>query len=129
MINTSQSFKIDPSKTIKQGEEFHYKWRVPEELPYFKGHFPGNPVLPAIALVDLSLLLLNSQNPHGKSKIKSIKSAKFTSIVRPSDELSISFSYNCAKGLWTLIFKNKDQSLVSKIKLYLISEESSPTSE
>ncbi len=30
-------------------------WTLPRSLPYFDGHFPGNPIFPAVGIVDASL--------------------------------------------------------------------------
>lgn len=33
---------------------------IDKNLPSFSGHFPGNPILPAVSIVDISLHLLRS---------------------------------------------------------------------
>lgn len=63
-------------------------WMVPVDHPAFAGHFPGNPILPGVALLDVAL-----QKIAGASGIApdicEISSVKFLSPAAPGDELVI----------------------------------------
>jgi len=82
---------------------------VKEDEYYFKGHFPGNPIMPGVLQVEtiaqvgaVSVLML----PENKGKIvlfAGIDKARFKKIVRPGDTLIIevkieSFRRNIGRG-------------------------------
>lgn len=66
------------------------------EEDFFKGHFPGNPIMPGVllqeALFQTGALLLSSETDRdGASKglgvVTRVQNAKFKNMVRPLDEL------------------------------------------
>ncbi len=81
--------EIVPGKRIKA-----LKHVRPEEY-FFKGHFPGNPIMPGVLLVEaiaqagaISILIL----PENKGQIvlfAGIDKARFKRIVRPGDDILI----------------------------------------
>lgn len=95
--------EVEPGKKIK-GIKY-----VKEEEYYFKGHFPSNPIMPGVLIVEtiaqvgaVSLLML----PENKGKLvlfAGIDKARFKRIVRPGDKLDIevemgSFRRNVGKA-------------------------------
>ncbi|UQS87435.1 3-hydroxyacyl-ACP dehydratase FabZ [Nicoliella spurrieriana] len=58
---------------------------------YFQGHFPGNPVMPGVLIIEsmaqaASILILKSEKYKDKTAyMGSIKNAKFRKMVRPGD--------------------------------------------
>jgi 3-hydroxymyristoyl/3-hydroxydecanoyl-(acyl carrier protein) dehydratase len=95
-------------------KKYTAKWSVTPELPYFEGHFPQNPLLPAIALLDLSIefLKLILKKPI---EFKTISSAKFLEPIRPQDILTIEFSSNQESQNWACLFKNQENVTVCKL--------------
>jgi len=81
--------EIVPGKRIKALKHIR-----PEEY-FFKGHFPGNPIMPGVLLVEaiaqagaISILIL----PENKGQIvlfAGIDKARFKRIVRPGDDILI----------------------------------------
>jgi len=95
--------EIEPGKRIKGVKH------VSEEEYYFKGHFPGNPIMPGVLQVEtiaqagaVAVLIL----PENKGKLilfAGIDKARFKRMVKPGDELIIeveieSFRRNIGKG-------------------------------
>lgn len=78
------SEEIECSRTVR-AEEF-----------YFQGHFPDNPILPGVLMVEAiaqaGILLVLSQTPNLAGKIPlfaGIEGVRFRRIVRPGDQLRI----------------------------------------
>lgn len=64
------------------------QWTVPVDHPSFAGHFPGNPTLPGVVLLDVALHSIASA--IGRSlDVCEIKSVKFLSPTLPNDPLVI----------------------------------------
>ena len=95
--------EIEPGKRIKGVKH------VSEEEYYFKGHFPGNPIMPGVLQVEtiaqagaVAVLIL----PKNKGKLvlfAGIDKARFKRMVKPGDDLIIeveieSFRRNIGKG-------------------------------
>ena len=95
--------EIEPGKRIKGVKH------VSEEEYYFKGHFPGNPIMPGVLQVEtiaqagaVAVLIL----PENKGKLvlfAGIDKARFKRMVKPGDDLIIeveieSFRRNIGKG-------------------------------
>ena len=66
---------------------------IPQTNPYFDGHFPGYPILPAVAQVDI---VINFAVKHfGTSlAVSQIKRTKFTKIITPSLSLLLVIEKN-----------------------------------
>jgi 3-hydroxyacyl-[acyl-carrier-protein] dehydratase len=61
---------------------------------FFKGHFPGNPIMPGVLLQEAifqsgAALMAASQTTAGLGVVTRVQNAKFKNIVRPGDTLII----------------------------------------
>jgi 3-hydroxyacyl-[acyl-carrier-protein] dehydratase len=61
---------------------------IPADEPYFAGHFPGNPVVPGVAILERVIEEISRQagTPQVAQRIEAVK---FLAPLRPGDELSI----------------------------------------
>ena len=73
----------------KEMNPFLFEGHLKENLPYFSGHYPGSPILPAVVYVEISLDLMREycevRDPH----LKSIDRGKFHEPVSPNQPLEI----------------------------------------
>lgn len=58
--------------------------RFPQDAPYFDGHFPGHPLVPAVVILDL----VRACAPAEWAR-EPLQFAKFVAPVRPGDVLTI----------------------------------------
>ncbi|MBN1363293.1 MAG: hypothetical protein JW976_00660 [Syntrophaceae bacterium] len=67
---------------------------VPADSPWFSGHFPGEPILPGIALVHLVEQAIDqlALKKGEEYQIHSLKRIRFTQPVRPGDKLSVNIN-------------------------------------
>jgi 3-hydroxymyristoyl/3-hydroxydecanoyl-(acyl carrier protein) dehydratase len=61
---------------------------IPANHPAYPGHFPGQPVLPGVVLLDATLQTLERAGSSDAGAWE-INSAKFQSAVRPGEELTL----------------------------------------
>ena len=68
---------------------------VPADSPWFSGHFPGEPILPGIALVYIvkQAIVEEALKKGTQLQLYSLRRIRFTQPVRPGDTLSISINY------------------------------------
>ncbi len=70
---------------------------IPADHPAYAGHFPGQPILPGVVLLDAALRILatgqNIQVATGQ-----LKSAKFLSPVQPGEALTLHYAESPAGG-------------------------------
>lgn len=86
---------IDRVEELIPGEKAVAKRNVTINEELFNGHFPGNPVMPGILIVEAlaqtgAVALLSLPEFKGKTAyFGGIKSAKFRKVVRPGDSLRL----------------------------------------
>lgn len=67
---------------------------VPADSSWFSGHFPGEPILPGIALVHLvkQVIARGRQKKREKLQFYALRRIRFTQPVRPGDSLSVNIN-------------------------------------
>lgn len=87
---------VDEVKVIEHQKKYIGIRRVQESEYYFKGHFPGHPVMPGVLIVESMSQAFGGAIMSAVSKDKkclplflSIDEAKFRGIVRPGDTLEM----------------------------------------
>jgi 3-hydroxymyristoyl/3-hydroxydecanoyl-(acyl carrier protein) dehydratase len=83
------------------------QWEIPPTLSYFQGHFPHFPVLPAVAIVDISLALIQAGLPQTTWKLNQVVSAKFHRPLAPGDRIEIIATEEPGDGAghWAVVWK------------------------
>ena len=96
---------VDVKDLIPQREPFLFVNKVVEKMDnkiitsyqvtgdedFFKGHFPGNPIMPGVllqeSLFQTGACLMASGNTSGLGVVTKVSNARFKNMVRPGDEL------------------------------------------
>ncbi len=67
---------------------------VPTDSPWFVGHFPGEPILPGIALIHMAeqAIIRHTEKRSEQVKFSALRRVRFTQPVRPGETLSLSIS-------------------------------------
>jgi 3-hydroxymyristoyl/3-hydroxydecanoyl-(acyl carrier protein) dehydratase len=63
---------------------------VPADHPSLAGHFPGNPIVPAVVLLDRVLAAIQAQRP---CTLQSIPGVKFLQPVRPDERIDLHIEF------------------------------------
>lgn len=96
MIPQKEPFLFIDEMVDRTENTIHTKKLVKESEDYFKGHFPGNPIMPGVLICEAcfqSGALLMAHKGEGISDktavVSRIQSAKFKQMVKPGDQLDI----------------------------------------
>jgi 3-hydroxymyristoyl/3-hydroxydecanoyl-(acyl carrier protein) dehydratase len=93
--------------------------RVPADLPAFKGHFPGMPIMPAAAQIEMLDALLQQQTDW-HAHISSGRGLKFSGRIQPGDTLAIRLQRTAAGAIDFRVENN--HGVVSRGMLQLASD-------
>ncbi len=81
-------------KELKRENKNHIEAlaEVPVDSPWFSGHFPGEPILPGIALVHLvkETISQEAQKQGEHLQYHALRRVRFTQPVRPGEKLTVS---------------------------------------
>jgi len=101
---------VDEITDVVPGEYAYGLKHVSENEYYFKGHFPGNPIMPGVILVETlaqvgAVMMLTLEKFKGKIALfAGIDKVRFKRIVKPGDLLElkvkiINLKLNIGKGI------------------------------
>jgi 3-hydroxymyristoyl/3-hydroxydecanoyl-(acyl carrier protein) dehydratase len=116
MIESSDMFKLPENIKTDAPSAFEFYWQVPEELPYFEGHFPEMPILPAVAIVDASFAFLG-QKLQKEISLESIRSGKFLGPIVPCTNLKIKYTQRDETGWLIHWLLQPENTLLADLRL------------
>ncbi len=94
---------IDKVLELRPGELAVCRKTFPPEEPFFRGHFPGEPIVPAVILTEaLAQTAGIAGGGEGRGfRLTAIKAMKFPGAVRPQEEITLRAEKRGAVGgLW-----------------------------
>ena len=86
--------------------------RVPPDLDYFAGHFPGMPILPGVVQVDWSIRLARARLPM-RGGFVAAEQLKFLSVVTPAALLTLTLELSVEKTRLKFSYTGKDRKYSS----------------
>ncbi len=95
---------IDTIEELEPGKRAVGKKCVTFSEPYFAGHFPGNPVMPGVLIIEAlaqtgAVVILSLPENRGKTAyFAGIDKAKFKQMVRPGEVLTLETQIIRTKG-------------------------------
>jgi 3-hydroxyacyl-[acyl-carrier-protein] dehydratase len=96
---------VDEILDLVPGDSARARWFVDPASPFFAGHFPGNPILPGVIIVEAlaqtgALAALAEPGVSGKLALfAGIGRARFKRVVRPGDELLLETRLTRRRGM------------------------------
>lgn len=109
LANTYTNRQIDEHTII-------INWTVPEHLSYFEGHFPGQPVLPAVALIDISEFFIKKSMQKNTS-LTVVPLAKIKAAISKNDLIQISLKKNEHEYICQWSFSETPAKVITEIRM------------
>jgi 3-hydroxymyristoyl/3-hydroxydecanoyl-(acyl carrier protein) dehydratase len=116
MSLTVTVFSFDSVSQSGDGETLTGHCLVTADMPFFKGHFPGLPLMPAVAQIEMIRALLE-KHTGWNATIAGGSGLKFSGRIQPDDQLTIRLQRR-SSGDISFNIENSD-TLVSKGVLQL----------
>ena len=94
---------VEEVRTLIPGESAECGKIFPPGEPFFRGHFPGDPLVPGVILTEALAQTagLAAGQPGHTFRLSAIRAMKFLRAVRPSDEIIFSARKTAVVGaLW-----------------------------
>jgi 3-hydroxyacyl-[acyl-carrier-protein] dehydratase len=82
---------IDTVLAVEPGHSAECRKTFPPEEPFFRGHFPGNPLVPGVILAEALAQTagIAAGQPGMAFRLSAIKAMKFLAPVRPAEEIRL----------------------------------------
>ena len=113
---TGPVFRFDDISRSEDGDALSGSCLVAAEMPFFNGHFPDFPIMPAAAQIEMIHSLLQ-QHTDWNAIIAGGRGLKFSGRIRPGDNLTVRVRHT-ASGRISFSVENRT-SVVSKGVLQL----------
>lgn len=82
---------------MPDAEKIVYRLKIPADLLWFKGHFPGSPILPGVVQLEW-VIYFARQHFVLAPKLSAVEQLKFQMIIEPDAEVTLSFYYSTGEG-------------------------------
>ncbi len=93
-MNVYTDIKNSEISVIKKNSQKIYAvFQFIKGLDLFKGHFPGNPILPGIFQIEMVKYALEKSFDN-RLHIKSVKKTKFSNLIRAEESIMIDITIN-----------------------------------
>ena len=107
---------------VKQRESFiHTQKKLTGDEDFFRGHFPGNPIMPGVLMMEAAFqsagVIIKSLKDQGLGVITKVENTRFRHLVRPGDLLNIQI--NLTRNLKNLYFFEGKLSVEDKTVMTL----------
>jgi beta-hydroxyacyl-ACP dehydratase FabZ len=117
LVDRVLSVEEGPKSGTRVGRRIKALKQVSFNEPFFQGHFPGNPVMPGVLIIEAmaqagALAYIKREDPKGNLAIANVRSAKFRKPVVPGDSLII-------EGV---VMKDRGHMIVLDLKGYVEGE-------
>ena len=76
------------SADINSSNEITMEVEVSPDSPWFEGHFPGEPILPGVAQLAMSLDAIKKLS-RKSLRVSGVKRVRFKQVIKPDDKLII----------------------------------------
>ncbi len=82
---------VDAVRTLVPGESAECTKTFPPDEPFFRGHFPGDPLVPGVILTEALAQTagLAAGQPGRSFRLTAIRGMKFLRAVRPAEEIAL----------------------------------------
>ena len=103
-----------------EGEALSATFRFPPEFLGFEGHFPGQPILPAVCEVQAALTML--RHHYGGAKLEEIELAKFARPATCDETLHFRCVRKPGEGVASVIRTSvvRDDTTIARFRLRVI---------
>lgn len=107
-------------------KQFEFAWTLPADCPYLNGHFPGQPLLPAVATIDGSIELLKRALHSADLQPRAVFNAKFMAPITPGLNITVNLSSLSApsnnqpekwQADWSTINTAGEKTLLARVAL------------
>ena len=89
---------------------------IPASHPSLPGHFPGNPVVPGVVILD-QVIRLWQQQTH--KQVKTVLNTKFVSILKPEKQCTIEYQEKKYPKVEFLIYDNTREMIAKGLFSYV----------
>lgn len=84
--------------TRRDSDALTFELDVPPDLPYFDGHFPDTPILPAVAQIDWAVRLA-LEHFEVTERFSGLRALKFMRVVQPRAPLTLELKRHAPRAI------------------------------
>lgn len=95
-----------------ENDAWSFRVQVPEDSPFFEGHFPGKPILPGVAQLALCSQLIRAALGEGAQLI-GIRTLRYKSPALPGDVLEVGLRRVARQGELAVAIRRGDDDIAS----------------